>query len=65
VGYEPNHMIPNLEDKWTNWFNHITKMDHNYFPQDMLSYKPNRKRSLGCPGKRWTNQIWGATSEES
>jgi hypothetical protein len=31
----------------------------------MLSYKPTRRRSLGCPKERWISQILVATIDES
>jgi hypothetical protein len=45
--------ISKYRDKW---FNHIRRMDHSRLPRYMLSYKPNGKRSLGRPRKRWISQ---------
>ncbi|KAJ4445812.1 hypothetical protein ANN_12497 [Periplaneta americana] len=36
-----------------NWINHLHRMHRDRIPKVMLYYRPNGKRSLGRPKKRW------------
>ncbi|PSN32550.1 hypothetical protein C0J52_21700 [Blattella germanica] len=36
---------------------HVQRMNYNRLPRVMLQYRPQGKRSLGCPRKRWTENV--------
>ena len=36
-----------------NWKEHVSRMGSSRFPKAILKYRPNGKRSLGRPMKRW------------
>ncbi|KAJ4443596.1 hypothetical protein ANN_05270 [Periplaneta americana] len=38
---------------YQNWINHLHRMHRDRIPKVMLHYRPNGKRSLGRPKKRW------------
>jgi hypothetical protein len=36
-----------------NWINHLERMDNTRLPKYVLIYKPQGRRDLGSPRKRW------------
>lgn len=40
-----------------NWFQHVTRMDENRFPKQMLNYKPLGHRNIGRPKQRWKDHL--------
>ncbi|KAJ4452290.1 hypothetical protein ANN_03810 [Periplaneta americana] len=46
-------VINHVKNYRNNWINHLHRMHRDRIPKVMLHYRPNGKRSLGCPKKRW------------
>jgi hypothetical protein len=39
------------------WLQHLERMDTGRIPKQALRYRPQGKRSIGRPRKRWKDQI--------
>jgi hypothetical protein len=48
-----------IQNYWTNWKEHIERMDSSRIPNNLLNYRPHGKRSLGKPLKRWSVTVTG------
>ncbi|KAJ4439306.1 hypothetical protein ANN_07428 [Periplaneta americana] len=46
-------VINHVKHSQNNWINHLHRMHRDRIPKVMLHYRPNGKRSLGRPKKRW------------
>ncbi|KAJ4441754.1 hypothetical protein ANN_11612 [Periplaneta americana] len=46
-------VINHVKHYQNNWINHLHRMHRDRIPKVMLHYRPNGKRSLGRPKKRW------------
>ncbi|KAJ4431868.1 hypothetical protein ANN_20474 [Periplaneta americana] len=46
-------VINHVKRYQNNWINHLHRMRRDRIPKIMLHYRPNGKRSLGRPKKRW------------
>ncbi|KAJ4434837.1 hypothetical protein ANN_23408 [Periplaneta americana] len=47
------HVVNHVKHYRNNWINHLHRMRRDRIPKVMLHYRPNGKRSLGRPKKRW------------
>jgi hypothetical protein len=48
-----------IQNYRANFKEHVERMDSNRIPNNLLNYRPYRKRSLGRPLKRWSETITG------
>jgi hypothetical protein len=39
------------------WLQHVQRLDRNRMRRRAMKYRPERKRSIGRPKKRWRDQI--------
>ncbi|KAJ4435845.1 hypothetical protein ANN_18464 [Periplaneta americana] len=50
-------VINHVKHYRNNWINHLHRMRRDRIPKVMLHYRPNGKRSLGRPKKRWIENL--------
>jgi hypothetical protein len=48
-----------IQNYLANWKDRIERMDSNRIANNLLNYRPNGKRSLGRPLKRWSETVTG------
>jgi len=39
------------------WLQHVQRMDRNRIPKQALRYRPNGRRNIGRPKKRWRDKL--------
>jgi len=39
------------------WLQHVQRMDRNRLPRQALKYRPEGRRNIGRPKKRWRDQL--------
>ncbi|KAJ4430939.1 hypothetical protein ANN_19532 [Periplaneta americana] len=57
-------VINHVKHYQNKWINHLHRMHRDRIPKVMLHYRPNGKRSLGRPKKRWIEKTLGLTHME-
>ena len=43
----------------TNWRQHVLRMEEHRIPKAAFNYRPQGRRNIGRPRKRWTQQNFG------
>jgi len=49
--------VKEIKQYQEKWLQHIQRMDTNRIPKQALQYKPNGRRHIGRPRKRWRDQF--------
>ena len=44
------------------WVEHLKRMDDHHISKQILNYKPNGRRRLGCSKKLWRDQAWSLSA---
>jgi hypothetical protein len=52
-------MTSHIDQYRNNWKQHVQRMDRSLIPQQIITYPPKGKRSLGRPLKRWGETVTG------
>jgi len=39
------------------WLQHVQRMERNRLPREALKYRPEGRRNIGRPKKRWRDQL--------
>ena len=52
----PN-IVKEIKQYQEKWLQHVQRMDTNRLPKQALQYKPQRRRNIGRPRKRWRDQL--------
>jgi len=51
------NILKEIKQYQVKWLQHIQRMDTNRIPKQAVQYKPKRRRDIGRPRKRWTDQL--------
>jgi len=51
------NIVKEIKQYQQKWLQHVQRMDRNRLPRQALKYRPEGRRNLGRPRKRWTDQI--------
>ena len=51
------NIIQEIKQYQKKWLQHVHRMDTNRLPNQTLQYKPNGRRNIGRPRKRWRDQL--------
>ena len=51
------NIVKEIKQYQEKWLQHVQRMDTNKLPKQALQYKPNRRRDIGRPRKRWRDQL--------
>ena len=51
------NIVKEIKQYQEKWLQHVQRMDTNRLPKHALQYKPNGRRNIGRPRKRWRDQL--------
>ena len=51
------NIVQEIKQYQEKWLQHVQRMDTNRLPKQALQYKPNGRRNIGRPRKRWRDQL--------
>jgi hypothetical protein len=51
------NIVLEIKQYQRDWLQHVERMDRDGIPKEALQYRPTGKRSIGCPRKRWKDQL--------
>ena len=50
-------IVQEIKQYQEKWLQNVQRMDTNRLPKQALQYKPNGRRNIGRPRKRWRDQL--------
>jgi hypothetical protein len=51
------NIVKEIKQYQKKWLQHVQRMDTNRMPRQALKYKPEGRRNVGRPKKRWRDQL--------
>ena len=51
------NVVKEIEQYQKKWLQHVQRMDRNRLPRQVLKYRPEGRRNIGRPKKRWRDQL--------
>ena len=51
------NIVKEIKEYWKKWLRHLQRMDTNRIPRQALKYRPEGRRNVGRPKKRWRDQL--------
>ena len=51
------NMVKEIKQYQKKWLQHGQRMDRNRLPRQALKYRPEGRRNIGRPKKRWRDQL--------
>ena len=51
------NIVKEIKQYQKKWLQHVQRMDTNRLPKQALQYKPEGRRNIGRPRKRWRDQL--------
>ena len=51
------NIVQEIKQYQEKWLKHVQRMNTNRLPKQALKYKPNGRRNIGRPKKRWSDQL--------
>jgi hypothetical protein len=51
------NIVKEIKQYQEKWLQHVQRMGTNRLPKQALQYKPNGRRNIGRPRKRWRYQL--------
>ena len=51
------NIVKEIKQYQEKWLQHVQRMDTDRIPKQALQYKPNGRRNIGRPRKRWRDQL--------
>ena len=51
------NIVQEIKQYQEKWLQHVQRMDTNRLPKQTLKYKPNGRKNIGRPSKRWRDQL--------
>jgi len=51
------NMVKEIKQYKKKWLKHVQRMDTNRLPRQALKYRPEGRRNIGRPTKRWRDQL--------
>ena len=55
--WEVEEMIDDIQNYELKWNQHVLRMPENRIPRKALQYRPQVKRDLGTPYRRWKEKF--------
>ena len=49
--------VKEIKQYQKKWLQHVQRMDRNRLPRQALKYRPEGRRNIGRPKKRWRDQL--------
>jgi len=49
--------VKEIKQYQKKWLKHVQRMDRNRLPRQALKYRPEGRRNIGRPKKRWRDQL--------
>ena len=56
-GAQNIRVVTEIKQYQEKWLQHVQRMDTNRLPKQALQYKPEGRRNIGRPRKRWRDQL--------
>ena len=50
-------IVKEIKQYQKKWLQHVQRMDRNRLPRQTLNYRPEGRRNIGRPKKRWRDQL--------
>ena len=50
-------LVKEIKQYQKKWLQHVQRMDRNRLPRQTLKYRPEGRRNIGRPKKRWRDQL--------
>jgi len=51
------NIVTEIKQYQKKWLQHVQRMETNRIPKQALQYRPNGRRYIGRPRKRWRDQL--------
>jgi len=51
------NIVKEIKQYQKKWLQHVQMMDTNRLPRQALKYRPEGRRNIGRPKKRWRDQL--------
>ena len=51
------NIVKEIKQYQKKWLQHVQRMDTNRLPRQALKYRPEGRRNIGRPKKRWRDQL--------
>ena len=51
------NIVKEIKQYQKKWLQHVKRMDRNRLPRQALKYRPEGRRNIGRPKKRWRDQL--------
>jgi len=51
------NIVKEIKQYQKKWLQHVQRMDRNRLPRQALIYRPQGRRKIGRPKKRWRDQL--------
>ena len=55
--YGAQNIVKEIKQYQKKWLQHVQRMDRNRLPRQALKYRPEGRRYIGRPKKRWRDQL--------
>ena len=57
TGAQNTSIVKEIKQCQKKWLQHVQRMDRNRLPRQALKYRPEGRRNIGRPKKRWRDQF--------
>ena len=54
---EAHNIVKEIKQYQKNWLQHVQRINTNRLPRQALKYRPEGRRNIGRPKKRWRDQL--------
>jgi len=51
------NLVKEIKQYQEKWLQHVQRMERNRLPRQALKYRPEGRRNIGRPKKRWRDQL--------
>ena len=51
------NIVKEIKQYQKKWLQHVQRVDRNRLPRQALKYRPEGRRNIGRPKKRWRDQL--------
>jgi len=51
------NIVKEIQQYQKKWLQHVQRMDINRLPRQALKYRPEGRRNIGRPKKKWRDQL--------
>ena len=58
------NIVKEINQYQKKWLQHVQRMDRNRLPRQALKYRPEGRRNIGRPKKRWRDHSTLRTKEQ-